>query len=80
MLNVLALIIVGIAAGFVATRLMRIEADLVTTSAIGVLGVVAGVFLLRLLLVGATLLGYLAGALAGAMVVAWAYKRLFQGG
>ncbi len=75
MLNVLVLIVGGIAAGYVATRLLRLETDLVTTSAIGVLGVVTGVFALRLMFAAATVLGLLAGAFAGAVCLAWLYKR-----
>ena len=43
----LALFIVGAAAGLIATRLMRIETDLVSTIAIGVLGALAGSMILR---------------------------------
>jgi uncharacterized membrane protein YeaQ/YmgE (transglycosylase-associated protein family) len=43
---VIAFIIIGLAAGFLATRLMKIEADLPTTAAIGVLGALIGGFVL----------------------------------
>ena len=47
---ILLLIIVGAAAGFIATRLMRIEADIVTTIAIGIFGALIGGLVLRFLL------------------------------
>ena len=40
-MGILALIIIGAAAGFIATRAMRIDADLISTIAIGVLGALA---------------------------------------
>lgn len=74
MLTVLILIVGGIAAGYVATRLLRLETDLITTSAIGVLGVVVGVFALRLLFAAATIFGVIAAAFAGALALAWLYR------
>ena len=46
---ILMLIIVGIAAGFLATRLMKVQTDVPTTIAIGVAGALMGGFLLRFL-------------------------------
>ncbi|MCC6305775.1 MAG: GlsB/YeaQ/YmgE family stress response membrane protein [Rhodobacteraceae bacterium] len=73
-MQVVILIIGGIAAGFVATRLLRLETDLLTTAAIGVLGSVAGVFAIRFLFVAVTYLGVIAAALAGAVVLSWLYR------
>ena len=70
----LALIIIGAAAGLFATRLMRIETDLVTTLAIGVLGALIGGLVLRVLL---TITGFAAGfigAVLGAMALIWLWR------
>ncbi|MBN2906784.1 MAG: GlsB/YeaQ/YmgE family stress response membrane protein [Rhodobacteraceae bacterium] len=71
---VLFLVIVGAAAGFLATRLMRVEADVLTTVAIGVFGALIGGLVLRVLL---TLTGVAAGflgAVLGAMLLIWVYQ------
>ena len=68
------LIIIGIAAGFLATRIMRVDADLPTTIAIGVIGALIGGLVLRLLIVAfATAAGFV-GALLGAVALIWAWK------
>ena len=75
---ILALVIIGIAAGFVATRVMRINTDLFTTIAIGVAGALIGGLVLRFLL---ALVGWAAGfvgAVIGAMVLIWAWKTYFR--
>ncbi len=75
-MGILAMIIIGAASGFFATRLLRIEADILTTVAIGVGGAVIGSLLLRLLL---TITGWLAGfvgAVLGAMLLIWLWKTL----
>ena len=75
---ILALVIIGLAAGFVATRLMRLNTDLVTTMAIGVAGALIGGIVLR---AGLMLMGWAAGfvgAVIGAVVLIWAWKKLFR--
>lgn len=70
----IALIIIGAAAGFIATRLMRVEADLPTTIGVGILGALIGGFTLRLLL---TITGWMAGfvgAVLGAMLLVWLWQ------
>lgn len=70
----IALIIVGAAAGFIATRLMRLETGLVPTVAIGILGALAGGLVLRVLL---TVTGWMAGfvgAVLGAMLLIWLWR------
>ena len=49
-MGIVLLIIIGAAAGFLATRLMRWEADIPTTIVIGVAGALLGGFALRALL------------------------------
>ncbi|MFN3724263.1 MAG: GlsB/YeaQ/YmgE family stress response membrane protein [Paracoccaceae bacterium] len=71
---IIALIIIGAAAGFIATRMMKLEADMLTTVAIGIFGALIGGFVLRLLI---TMTGWLAGfvgAVLGAMVLIWLWK------
>ncbi|MCX7888511.1 MAG: GlsB/YeaQ/YmgE family stress response membrane protein [Rhodobacteraceae bacterium] len=71
----LAMIIIGAAAGLFATRLMRVEADLVTTVALGALGAVIGGLVLRALIAMAGLLSGFVGAVLGAMLVVWLWQR-----
>jgi uncharacterized membrane protein YeaQ/YmgE (transglycosylase-associated protein family) len=71
---IIALIIIGAAAGFLATRMMKLETDVLTTVAIGVFGALIGGFALRFLL---TITGWMAGfvgAVIGAMLLAWLWK------
>ena len=71
---IIALIIIGAAAGFLATRLMKLETDILTTVAIGVFGALIGGFVLRFLI---TVTGWMAGfvgAVLGALVLLWLWK------
>ena len=71
---IVALIVIGAAAGFIATRLMRLQTDLVTTIAIGIFGALAGGLVLRAL---ATVAGWMAGfvgAVLGAMLLIWLWR------
>ena len=49
-MGIIYLVIVGIAAGYIATKVMRIEANTVQTIAIGIAGALIGGFLLRMVL------------------------------
>ena len=73
-MGVVYLIIIGAAAGFLATRLMRIETDIVTTVAIGIAGALIGGLVLQVLLTVAGLLGGLIGAVLGALLLIWLYQ------
>lgn len=75
MVNVVALIIIGAAAGFLATRLMKIEADIPTTMFIGIVGALLGGLVLRLLLSVMGMLSGFVGAVLGAMLVIWLWQR-----
>lgn len=77
---ILALVIVGAAAGFIATRLMDLQTDLVTTIAIGIFGALVGGFVLRLLLTISGLAGGFVGAVLGAMALIWLWDRYGPGG
>lgn len=68
---ILALIIIGAAAGFIATRLMNLETDLVTTIVIGILGALVGGLALRILLAITGFAAGFVGAVLGAMVLIW---------
>lgn len=74
----LYLIIIGAAAGFLATRMMKLETDIVTTMAIGIAGALIGGFLLRFLLSVMGMLGGLIGAVMGAMLVIWVWQKYFK--
>lgn len=68
------LLIVGAAAGFLATRMMRLQTDIPTTIAIGVGGALIGGLVIRLLI---ELTGWMAGfvgAVLGALVLIWLWK------
>ncbi len=75
---IIALIIVGAAAGFLATRLMRIEADIPTTMLIGIVGALVGGLILRTLI---TVMGWLSGfigAVLGALLVIWIWQTYIR--
>ncbi len=71
------LIIIGAAAGFLATRFMRIEAGVVQTVLIGIAGALIGGLIIRFLLVISGLFAGLVGAVLGAMLLLWIWKRFF---
>ncbi len=73
-MNIIALIIIGAAAGFIATRLMRIEASIPATLLVGIAGALLGGLILRLLL---TVMGAMAGfvgAVLGALLLIWLWQ------
>ena len=77
MSGILFLAIIGVAAGFVASKVMKTNLSMWETIAIGVLGAVIGGMLLRVVisLTGAAF-GFL-GAVAGACLLIWLYQRYF---
>ena len=75
---IVALIIIGAAAGFLATRFMRVQTDVPTTILIEVAGALIGGVVLRFLI---TLTGWMAGlvgAILGAMLLIWLWKTYFR--
>lgn len=75
---ILALVIIGAAAGFLATRMMKVQTDVPTTVAIGIGGALIGGFTLRFLMM---LTGWAAGfigAILGAMLLIWAWKTYLK--
>lgn len=73
-MNIIALVIIGIAAGFLATRMMKIEADILTTMAIGIAGALVGGLVLRALLSVLGILSGLVGAVLGALLLIWLWQ------
>lgn len=72
----LMLIIVGAAAGFIATRVLDIRANLFVTIGIGMAGALAGSFILRLVGSLFGVLGGFVGAILGAMALIWIWKKI----
>ncbi|GGH38899.1 Transglycosylase associated protein [Cribrihabitans marinus] len=72
---VIYLIVVGAAAGFLATRLMRIEADIPTTMLIGIAGALVGGFILNALVAVMGMLSGFVGAVLGALLLIWLWQK-----
>lgn len=68
------LIIVGAAAGFIATRAMKLETGVVPTIAIGVFGAIIGSVVLRFLIGLAGAAAGFVGAVLGAVLVIWLWQ------
>ncbi|WP_323769702.1 GlsB/YeaQ/YmgE family stress response membrane protein [Antarctobacter sp.] len=72
------LIIVGAAAGFLATRMMKMDTGIVPTIAIGIGGALIGGLVIRFLLAVTGLLAGLVGAVLGAILLIWVYKTYMR--
>ena len=68
------LLIVGAAAGFLATRFMKVETGVVQTVVIGMAGALIGGLVLRVLVSALGALSGLIGAVLGAMLLIWLWK------
>ena len=77
-MSVVMLIIIGAAAGFLATRMMKIEADIVTTVAIGIAGALVGGLVLQVLLTVMGAFAGLIGAILGAMLLIWLWQTYIR--
>lgn len=77
-MGIIALVIIGAAAGFLATRLMKIEADVITTVVIGMAGALVGGLVLRVLLSVMGFMAGFAGAVLGALVLIWLWQAYFK--
>lgn len=75
-MGIIWLIIIGAAAGFLATRFMNVQTGVVQTILIGIAGAVIGGLVLRGVLAFMGAIGGLVGAVLGAMLVIWAMKAL----
>ena len=77
-MQIVWLIIIGAAAGFIATRMMNVQLGTAQTIAVGVIGALVGGFLLRLGLAALGAAAGFIGALLGAFLLLWAYKTFIQ--
>jgi uncharacterized membrane protein YeaQ/YmgE (transglycosylase-associated protein family) len=68
------LLVVGVAVGFLATRILKVDLDTPTTVALGVLGALIGGLVLRGLIMMAGIGAGVVGALLGAILLIWAWK------
>ena len=68
------LLIVGVAVGFLASRILRVNLDTPSTIALGVLGALIGGIVLRALVMFAGIGAGFVGALLGALLLIWAWK------
>lgn len=73
-MSIVFLIVIGAAAGFFATRFMRVQTDVITTMVIGIAGALIGGLLLRFLITVTGWLAGLVGAVLGAMLLIWLWK------
>ncbi|MBA4350473.1 MAG: GlsB/YeaQ/YmgE family stress response membrane protein [Rhodobacter sp.] len=71
----LILIIIGAAAGFLATRFMRVQTDVPTTIAIGIAGALVGWGILRFLVSVSGWVAAFVGAIIGAMALIWLWQK-----
>jgi len=74
--GLLLLVVIGAAAGLLATRLMRVQMDLPSAMGIGVLGALIGGLGLRLLLTAGSWAVTFVLAVAGAMLLLWLWQFL----
>ena len=71
----LYLVIIGAAAGFIATRMMKLEIGVIQTVALGVIGALVGGFALRILLALMGAAAGLIGAILAVMVLIYFYQQ-----
>ena len=72
------IMVVGAAAGFLATRLMKMNTDIPTTIAIGVGGALIGGLVLRVLLEITGAMAGFVGTVLGALVLIWVWKTYIR--
>ncbi|MCF1708055.1 GlsB/YeaQ/YmgE family stress response membrane protein [Tabrizicola sp. J26] len=71
---IISLLIIGAAAGFLATRFMKVQADVPTTIVIGIAGALIGGFVLRFLVTVTGAMAGLVGAVLGAVLLLWLWQ------
>ena len=71
---VIYMLIIGAAAGFIATRVMDLDTNVPVTIAVGVLGAIIGGLALRALLVIMGMAAGFIGAVLGALLLIWLYQ------
>ncbi|MDZ4096566.1 MAG: GlsB/YeaQ/YmgE family stress response membrane protein [Paracoccaceae bacterium] len=70
----LFIVIIGAAAGFFATRVMKVQTDVPTTVVIGIVGSVLGWLMLRILVAVTGWVAMFIGAVLGAMLLIWLWR------
>ncbi|MBB05411.1 GlsB/YeaQ/YmgE family stress response membrane protein [Pseudooceanicola sp.] len=73
-MGVIWLLIIGAAAGFLATRMMRVQASVPATIAIGMGGALIGGLVVRVLLSVMGVFAGLIGAVLGALLLIWLWQ------
>lgn len=76
-MQIILLLIIGAGAGFLATRVMKLNTDVPTTVAIGVGGALLGGLLIRFAAELASWAAGFIGAFLGALVLIWLWKSWF---
>lgn len=74
MSSIIWLLIIGAAAGYIATRLLRIDANIFVTIIIGMLGALVGGLVLSAILTVIGLAASLIGAVIGALILIALWK------
>ncbi|VAW03921.1 hypothetical protein MNBD_ALPHA07-1436 [hydrothermal vent metagenome] len=77
---ILWLIIIGVAAGYLTTRMMKMETNIIVTIAIGIAGALVGGLVLGILLRVMGMMSGLIGAILGALLLIWLWQTYFKGG
>ena len=74
-MGLIFLLVIGAAAGFLATRIMNMDLPVPHTVALGVIGAFIGGWILRLAGSALGMFGGFLGAVVGAVLLLWAYKK-----
>ncbi|HSF92737.1 MAG TPA: GlsB/YeaQ/YmgE family stress response membrane protein [Paracoccaceae bacterium] len=77
-MSVVLLIIIGTAAGFIATRLLGLELGVPQTIAVGILGALIGRWVLSFLLAAMGAMAGLIGAILGAIILILIYQKITE--
>jgi uncharacterized membrane protein YeaQ/YmgE (transglycosylase-associated protein family) len=77
-LTLVLMLIIGAAAGFVATRAMGMELPILTTIAVGILGSFVGWVILKILLSLFSVATGFIGAVIGALLLLWLYNTCIK--
>ena len=76
--SLILIVIVGTAAGFIATRMFNLNLGVPQTIAIGVLGALIGGWVLRLLLAALGIFAGLLGAILGAVLLIVLHQQVLE--
>lgn len=72
------MIIIGTAAGFIATRMLKLNLSVPETIALGVIGALIGGLVLRVLLAVMGMAAGLVGAVIGVVLLILVYRQFFE--